>query len=86
VMDLDDLQCGSAHLARLNYRHMWGIGRHKQGSQIFDYWIDPFGMMYEHWTDSDMLNARSVATLAPIEEAAGPWGPPMPQAFITQVG
>ena len=25
------------------YRHAWGIGRHIQGSQIFDYWRDPTG-------------------------------------------
>ncbi len=86
VLDIDDLQVGSAYLAEKGHRHMWGVGRHKQGSQIFDYWIDPFGVMYEHWTDTDLLNAASVPGKESIETAQGAWGPPMPPEFITQVG
>jgi len=86
VLDLDDLQVGSEYLTDKGYRHMWGIGRHKQGSQIFDYWIDPFGIMYEHWTDTDMLNATSAPGKLSVEESAGPWGPPVPPEFLTQVG
>lgn len=85
VLDVDDLYVGSEHLALRGYRHMWGVGRHKQGSQIFDYWLDPFGTMYEHWTDTDMLNADAVPSRATVAESLGPWGPPLPEGFITQV-
>ena len=27
------------------------------GSQIFDYWRDPWGHTVEHWTDGDLLDA-----------------------------
>ena len=29
---------GSAHLDTGKYEHMWGIGRHVLGSQVYDYW------------------------------------------------
>ena len=32
-----------AVLAARGYPHAWGVGRHILGSQIFDYWRDPFG-------------------------------------------
>jgi hypothetical protein len=40
-----------------DYEHLWGIGRHLLGSQVFDYWADPYGYPHEHWADSDLLNA-----------------------------
>ena len=81
VFDLDDLQLGHAHLASKGYKHMWGIGRHLQGSQIFDYWLDPAGFMFEHWIDSDLLNAAAEPTKYSVSESVGPWGPPLPEAF-----
>jgi catechol 2,3-dioxygenase-like lactoylglutathione lyase family enzyme len=81
VHDLDDLQLGHAHLASKGYKHMWGIGRHLQGSQIFDYWLDPFGFMFEHWIDTDLLNAASKPSKYAVSESIGPWGPPLPEAF-----
>ena len=33
-----------------------GVGRHLIGSQIFDYWRDPFGNRVEHYTDGDVNN------------------------------
>ena len=33
------------------------MGRHIMGSQIFDYWKDPFGNELEHWTDGDLFTA-----------------------------
>ena len=40
------------------YEHMWGVGRHVLGSQVYDYWADPWGRVHEHWADSDRLNLR----------------------------
>ena len=31
--------------------------RHVLGSQIFDYWKDPFGFRIEHYTDGDIVDA-----------------------------
>lgn len=86
VLDIDDLYIGHQYLSGKGYRHMWGVGRHKQGSQIFDYWIDPSGIMYEHWTDTDLLNAAWTPGVESAEASQGPWGPPMPAEFITQAG
>ena len=38
-----------------------GVGRHILGSQVFDYWKDPWGHVVEHFTDGDLLDARGRA-------------------------
>jgi catechol 2,3-dioxygenase-like lactoylglutathione lyase family enzyme len=85
VRDIDDVMMGHEYLAKKGkYRHMWGIGRHRLGSQIFDYWCDPWGRVHEHWTDSDVLNARTPPGLA--EAGVGTyaqWGESMPARFQT---
>ncbi len=83
VIDWDDLAIGNGHLTARGYRHAWGIGRHVQGSQVFDYWRDPFGNKIEHWTDGDLVNDASPvghAALAP--DALAQWAPPLPQDFL----
>ena len=50
---------GHEHLEKKGYQHMWGIGRHLIGSQLFDYWADPWGRVHEHWADTDVLNAHT---------------------------
>ena len=82
VLDIDDLQMGHRTLHAKGYQHVWGIGRHLQGSQIFDYWLDPFGMMYEHWIDSDVLDASMPTVICQVHELETPWGPPMPSEFM----
>lgn len=84
VQDIDDLHVGHEHLSHAGFQCMWGIGRHVQGSQIFDYWLDPFGVMYEHWTDSDMLDASAPKGFTQLDDMHAPWGPAMPQAFLDQ--
>lgn len=84
VQDIDDLHVGHEAMREAGYRHVWGIGRHVQGSQIFDYWLDPFGVMYEHWTDSDMLDASVPKGVTHLHDMHAPWGAPMPQAFLEQ--
>jgi len=64
------------------YEHLWGIGRHLLGSQIFDYWIDPFGYPHEHWTDSDRLNSSSGTNTWDIREGmVTQWGEEPPARF-----
>ena len=49
VQDIDDVFIGHEYLNSLGkYEHMWGIGRHLLGSQVFDYWADPWGRVHEH--------------------------------------
>jgi catechol 2,3-dioxygenase-like lactoylglutathione lyase family enzyme len=57
VESLDDLMCGHEWLKARQREAAWGVGRHIMGSQIFDYWKDPFGNELEHWTDGDLFTA-----------------------------
>jgi hypothetical protein len=54
---LDDLAAGGEWLRRRGHRHVWGIGRHLLGSQIFDYWRAPDGTTVEHYIDGDLFDA-----------------------------
>jgi hypothetical protein len=84
VQTVDDLLKGHEHLKSKSYKHVWGIGRHVLGSQIYDYWQDPWGRVHEHWTDSDVLNVHNAPNLLPVETGlASQWGEPPPQEFIT---
>jgi catechol 2,3-dioxygenase-like lactoylglutathione lyase family enzyme len=79
VADFDDLMRGGAHLAQHARQHEWGVGRHFLGSQIFDYWRDPWGHTVEHWTDGDMMNADWGTRQVPQEIVrAVQWGDPAP--------
>jgi catechol 2,3-dioxygenase-like lactoylglutathione lyase family enzyme len=84
VHDIDDVFLGHEHLKRLGkYGHLWGIGRHLLGSQVYDYWADPWGRGHEHWADSDRLNAKNGGNMVPIEEGlASQWGEQPPEKFM----
>lgn len=76
VADFDDLMRGNTHLASAGYAHQWGIGRHILGSQIYDYWLDPWGHMVEHWTDGDLFNNQTPPNTASLTDLIGSqWGP-----------
>ena len=85
VQSIDDVMLGHEHLKEVGkYQHVWGIGRHVLGSQIYDYWKDPWGRVHEHWTDSDVLNVRHRPNLfSEGEGLTSQWGEPVPQEFIT---
>jgi catechol 2,3-dioxygenase-like lactoylglutathione lyase family enzyme len=59
VQDIDAVMAGHDHLAAAGYQHHAGIGRHYLGSQVFDYWRDPWGHVVEHFTDGDLLDASA---------------------------
>lgn len=83
VLDLDDLMQGNAYLQQRERVHSWGVGRHIQGSQIFDYWRDPFGNKIEHWTDGDVVNDANVPTHAELQMAElAQWAPPISPTFF----
>ena len=67
VVDLDALGQGQQVLRAQGHRHMWGIGRHVLGSQLFDYWFDPDGFEYEHYTDGDLFTADHETAYCPLE-------------------
>ena len=84
VADLDDLMAGSKFLEEKGYRHDWGIARHILGSQVFDYWRDPFGNRVEHWTDGDLFDASVPTNVNDISVMMGrQWGPASPEDFAS---
>jgi catechol 2,3-dioxygenase-like lactoylglutathione lyase family enzyme len=80
--DIDDIMIGHEHLVQKGYEHYWGLGRHSLGSQVYDYWGDPWGRVHEHWADTDVLNASVPPNLIPRGELAGPWGGPPSEKFM----
>jgi catechol 2,3-dioxygenase-like lactoylglutathione lyase family enzyme len=87
VHDVDDVFIGHEYLEKKGkYQHMWGIGRHLLGSQIYDYWLDPWKQMHEHWTDSDRLNVHNPSNLVSAEEGLdSQWGQAAPERVRVQV-
>jgi catechol 2,3-dioxygenase-like lactoylglutathione lyase family enzyme len=79
VVDLDDLMAGHAHLAERGRDAAWGVGRHIAGSQVFDYWRDPWGHEVEHWTDGDQLVTSDGGRTITVDQLMGvQWGMKMP--------
>ena len=79
VEGLDDLMAGHDHLKRAGRTAAWGVGRHVLGSQIFDYWKDPWGHELEHWTDGDLFAAADGSRLSNMRELLDvQWGAPFP--------
>jgi catechol-2,3-dioxygenase len=79
VESLDDLMLGHEYLKARERQAAWGVGRHIMGSQIFDYWKDPFGNELEHWTDGDLFTAADPPTRQTMQALlAVQWGAPHP--------
>lgn len=74
--DMDAVVAAGVVLNHRKHHHTWGIGRHILGSQIFDYWRDEQGDMFEHYADGDLFDA-SVPTgyHAFGGDAMHQWGP-----------
>ncbi|MGE0745655.1 MAG: hypothetical protein AB7K86_10420 [Rhodospirillales bacterium] len=87
VQDIDDVFLGHEFMAKTGkYKHVWGIGRHILGSQVYDYWADPWGRVHEHWADSDRLNLANGSNLVSAAEGlASQWGEGPPDSFIHHV-
>jgi Glyoxalase/Bleomycin resistance protein/Dioxygenase superfamily len=84
VADLDALAAGGEYLREQGYFRSWGIGRHIQGSQIFDYWRDPEGdFLVEHFADGDMFDNTLEPGWAPLTSSGlSQWGPPPSKDFL----
>jgi hypothetical protein len=87
VPDIDAVFKDHEYLTALGkYEHMWGIGRHLLGSQVYDYWADPWGRVHERWADTDRLNAKSGSNLLPAHEAlVSQWGEAPPERFLSRI-
>lgn len=82
VVDADAVGMGQRILQKKKWRHAWGMGRHILGSQIFDYWEDPWGDKHEHYCDGDVFTAALPTEVHAVSrEAMAQWGPPMPKRF-----
>ena len=83
VSDLDALAAGGEYLREHGYHRSWGIGRHIQGSQIFDYWRDPDGFLVEHFSDGDLFDNTLEPGWAPMSASGlAQWGPPATKDFL----
>lgn len=82
VPNLDAIGRGAAHLHARGHRHAWGIGRHILGSQLFDYWRAPDGIVVEHYCDGDVFDAHApTGRLAFRGTHLAQWGGPPPRDF-----
>ena len=82
VVDLDAVEMGQQVMMANRYRHAWGVGRHLLGSQIFDYWRDPWGQKHEHYADGDLFDAAQPAGYHLMNrEGLYQWGPE-PDDFV----
>ena len=76
LTDLDEVAASGEYLRQRGYRHAWGLGRHIQGSQIFDYWRDRDRLMFEHYADGDVFDAAAEPGWAPLSVSGlAQWGP-----------
>jgi hypothetical protein len=83
VSDLDALAAGGEYLRDHGYFRSWGIGRHIQGSQIFDYWRDPDGFLVEHFADGDLFDNTLEPGWAPFTASGlAQWGPSASSDFL----
>ena len=83
VSDLDALAAGGEFLNDSGYLRSWGIGRHIQGSQLFDYWRDPDGLLMEHYADGDMFDNTLEPGWAPFTASGlAQWGPHATRDFL----
>ena len=82
VVDTDAVGMGQRILRDRGWKHAWGMGRHILGSQVFDYWQDPWGSKHEHYCDGDLLTSRMRTGVHSVSrDAMSQWGPLMPTSF-----
>jgi len=83
VQDLDAIMGAHDYLRGRGYRLDCGVGRHLLGSQIFDYWRDPFGFRVEHYTDGDIVNSdHQPSTFSGTADQTTQWGANPPKEFF----
>ncbi len=87
VVDVDALGQGQQYLKSKGHDHLWGIGRHILGSQLFDYWKDADGYEFEHYADGDVYTSDHPTTYHPMDPGnVYAWGPEMPKSMLAPGG
>jgi len=82
ALDIDALGQGQQYLRMKGWRHQWGIGRHVLGSQLFDYWLDPWGFELEHYADGDVFDNTSPPGYHPLDRGGlYAWGDDVPDSY-----
>lgn len=83
VLDLDSIQTAHDYLVDKGWKLDFGVGRHLLGSQIFDYWKDPFGFRVEHYTDGDVCDdSYKPGTFNGTADQMTQWGMEPPRDFF----
>lgn len=83
VQDPDAVHIGHYWLKQGGWTNEWGVGRHLLGSQVFDYWRDPWGHMFEHYADGDLLDDKAIPGDYPAtQENLAQWGPEVTPTFF----
>lgn len=86
VQDPDAVHIGHFWMKHRGWQPSWGVGRHLLGSQVFDYWRNPWGYQFEHYADGDLLTAEDAPGDYPAtEDNLAQWGPPLDPRFFESV-
>lgn len=85
---LDNIGHGATNLLATDPdRHVWGLGRHFLGSNLFWYFRDPAGNFAEYYADLDEIvdDAEWMAKTWDPDKAFYSWGPPPPQQMMEPI-
>lgn len=83
IQDYDAQHIGHQWMKSKGWQHEWGIGRHLLGSQVFDYWRDPWGNLVEHYADGDLLTSEAKPGDFPATpDNLAQWGPEVTPTFF----
>jgi len=85
VDDVDEVGRGASALIEGHpERHVWGLGRHHAGSNLFWYQRDPAGNFSEYYSDLDFIpdDASWLPERADGKYALWNWGPEPPSSFL----
>jgi len=81
----DDIGHGATYLlAEDPERHLWGLGRHFLGSNLFWYFRDPAGNYAEYYADLDEIaeDAEWMARTWTPDKSLYSWGPQPPPQLL----
>jgi hypothetical protein len=82
TLDIEAVGQGQQFLRTRGWTHFWGIGRHRLGSQVFDYWKDPVGDEWEHYSDGDLMTAEYPTGYHPLTRGGlWTWGDDLPESM-----
>ncbi|WP_167760177.1 VOC family protein [Paraburkholderia pallida] len=82
TFDIEAVGQGHQYLRAQGWTPHWGIGRHKLGSQVFDYWKDSVGDEWEHYADGDVMTDQYPTGYHPLERGSlWSWGDDLPDSM-----